>query len=377
MVISNNEKIKLKVTPLKELHVELGARMVPFAGYEMPVNYPDGIKIEHLHTRKNAGLFDVSHMGQIIITGNGATQALESLVPVDLEALDVNQQIYALLTNDQGGILDDLMIVRRSKNCFFLVVNADCKEKDMEHLRNNLEGLDIDWLDNRALLALQGPEAINVMQELAPALKELLFMSGCCVNLAGIDCYVTRSGYTGEDGFEISVPADSATILAKKLLSFKQVKAIGLGARDSLRLEAGLCLYGHDIDSTTSPVQASLGWSISKSRRTYGKKYAGFLGSKTILEELDHGTEKKRIGLKVLGKAPVREGTELVNSEGKVIGIVTSGGFGPSLNAPIAIGYVEIKYSNIGEELGALVRGKILAVSVQKMPFVPRRYFRG
>jgi aminomethyltransferase len=247
----------------------------------------------------------------------------------------------------------------------------------LEHLRNNLEGLDIDWLDNRALLALQGPEAINVMQELAPALKELPFMSGCCVNLAGIDCYVTRSGYTGEDGFEISVPADSATILAKKLLSFKQVKAIGLGARDSLRLEAGLCLYGHDIDSTTSPVQASLGWSISKSRRTYGKKYAGFLGSKTILEELDHGTEKKRIGLKVLGKAPVREGTELVNSEGKVIGIVTSGGFGPSLNAPIAIGYVKIKYSNIGEELGALVRGKVLAVSVQQMPFVPRRYFRG
>ena len=377
MVISNNETIKLKATPLKELHVELGARMVPFAGYEMPVNYTDGIKIEHLHTRKNAGLFDVSHMGQIIITGNGATQALESLVPVDLEALDVNQQIYALLTNDQGGILDDLMIVRWSKNCFFLVVNADCKEKDLEHLRNNLEDLDIDWLDNRALLALQGPEAINVMQELAPALKELLFMSGCCVNLAGIDCYVTRSGYTGEDGFEISVPADSATILAKKLLSFKQVKPIGLGARDSLRLEAGLCLYGHDIDSTTSPVQASLVWSISKSRRTYGKKCGGFLGSKTILEELDHGTKKKRIGLKVLGKAPIREGAELVNSEGKVIGIVTSGGFGPSLNAPIAMGYVEIKYSNIGEELGALVRGKILAVSVQKMPFVPRRYFRG
>ena len=377
MVISNSKKIELSATPLKKLHQELGARMVPFAGYEMPVNYPDGIKKQHLHTRKHAGLFDVSHMGQITIAGNGATEALESLVPVDLEALDVNQQTYALLTNDQGGIIDDLMIVRWSKNCFFLVVNADCKEKDFEHLRNNLKDLDVDCLDNRALLALQGPEAIDVMQELAPALKELLFMSGCRVNLLGIDCYVTRSGYTGEDGFEISVPADSATTLAKKFLSFKQVKAIGLGARDSLRLEAGLCLYGHDIDTTTTPVEASLVWSISKSRRINGKKHGGFLGSKTILEELDCGTKKRRIGLKVLGKAPIREGSELVNIEGKVIGIVTSGGFGSSLNAPIAIGYVETKYSNIGEDLGAIVRGRVLPVSVQKMPFVPRRYFRG
>jgi aminomethyltransferase len=269
------------------------------------------------------------------------------------------------------------MIVRWSKDCFFLVVNADCKEKDLDHLRSNLNGLHIDHLENRALLALQGPESITVINQLAPNLKKLLFMSGCCVNLAGIDCYVTRSGYTGEDGFEISVPADSAIILAKKLLSFQQVKPIGLGARDTLRLEAGLCLYGHDINISTTPVEASLVWSISKSRRKNGKKFGGFLGSKTILEELDHGAKRKRIGLKILGKAPIREGAELVNKVGQIIGVVTSGGFGPSLNAPIAMGYVDTEYSDIGEELAAVVRGKSLPVSVQKMPFFPRRYFRG
>ena len=375
--MTKNKNIELKATPLRELHLQLDARMVAFAGYEMPIHYSDGIKKEHLHTRESAGLFDVSHMGQITVTGEGAAEALEMLVPVELVDLGVNKQTYALLTNEQGGILDDLMIVRWSKNCFFLVVNADRKEQDLTYLRSKLEGFHVDYLHNRALLALQGPAAIKVVQELASELKELVFMSGACVNLAGIDCYITRSGYTGEDGFEISVLANFAEILAKKLLSFKQVKAIGLGARDSLRLEAGLCLYGHDIDTKTTPAQASLVWSISKSRRENGKKYGGFPGAKIILGELADGPTRKRVGLKIIGRAPVREGAELVDKTGKIIGIVTSGGFGPSLNAPIAMGYVESEYSAIGAEIGAVVRDKIHPVSVQKMPFSPNRYFRG
>jgi aminomethyltransferase len=367
----------LKATPLKELHLELGAKMVPFAGYEMPVQYPAGIKTEHLHTREHAGLFDVSHMGQVVISGEGAAEALEALVPVDLESLGINKQTYALFTNEQGGILDDLMIVRWAEDRFFLVVNAACKEQDLAYLRAQLPDLDIEYLDGRGLLALQGPEAKSVMAQLAPEARELVFMTGARATLAGIDCYITRSGYTGEDGFEISVPAESAEMLARKLLAFDQVEAIGLGARDSLRLEAGLCLYGHDLDTQTTPIQGSLLWSISKSRRADGEKAGGFPGADVILKEHAEGAARKRVGLKIEGRAPVREGAELVNADGIQVGVVTSGGFGPSLDAPVAMGYVSADFAALGTALNAMVRGKPRPVTVEQMPFVPHRYYRG
>ena len=370
-------KTDLKATPLKDLHLELEARMVPFAGYEMPVQYPEGIKTEHLHTREHAGLFDVSHMGQVVITGEGVAQALEALVPVELESLGINKQTYALFTNDQGGILDDLMIARWAEDCFFLVVNAACKEQDLDHLKRHLPGFEIEYLEGRGLLALQGPAAVNVMAQLAPEVRELVFMTGARATLAGIDCYITRSGYTGEDGFEISVPAESAELLARKLLSFDQVHAVGLGARDSLRLEAGLCLYGHDLDTETTPIQGSLLWSISKSRRADGEKAGGFPGADVIFKEQANGAARKRVGLKIEGKAPVREGAELVNTEGIQVGVVTSGGFGPSMDAPVAMGYVATEYAAVGTELNAMVRGKPRPVTVEKMPFVPQRYYRG
>jgi glycine cleavage system T protein (aminomethyltransferase) len=367
----------LKTTPLRALHLELGARMVPFAGYDMPVQYPNGIKAEHLHTRKHAGLFDVSHMGQVVITGDGVAAALEKLVPVELETLGINKQTYALFTNEQGGILDDLMIVRWAEDCFFLIVNAACKEQDIAYLRRALPGFEIEYLDGRGLLALQGPSAVDVMAQLAPDVRELVFMTGSRVILEGADCYITRSGYTGEDGFEISVPAESAEALARKLVSFEPVNAIGLGARDSLRLEAGLCLYGHDLDTEITPIQASLLWSISKSRRIDGAKAGGFPGADVIFNEQAKGAPRKRVGLKVEGRAPVREGAELVNVEGEQVGVVTSGGFGPSLDAPLAMGYVVKDYAAVGTELNAMVRGKPRPVTVEKMPFVPQRYYRG
>jgi aminomethyltransferase len=367
----------LKATPLKALHLELGARMVPFAGYDMPVQYPGGIKTEHLHTRKHAGLFDVSHMGQVVITGDSVAAALEKLVPVELETLGINKQTYALFTNEQGGILDDLMIVRWEEDCFFLVVNAACKDQDLEYLRKSLPGFEVEYLEGRGLLALQGPAAIEVMAQLAPDVRELVFMTGSRVILEGADCYITRSGYTGEDGFEISVPVESAEALARKLVSFDQVNAVGLGARDSLRLEAGLCLYGHDLNTETTPIQASLLWSISKSRRVNGAKAGGFPGADVIFNEQANGASRKRVGLKVEGRAPVREGAELVNAEGEQVGVVTSGGFGPSLEAPLAMGYVAKDYAAVGTELNAMVRGKPRPVTVEKMPFVPQRYYRG
>lgn len=367
----------LKNTPLKELHVELGARMVPFAGYEMPAQYPAGVKTEHLHTRAHAGLFDVSHMGQLIITGEGIAQALEALVPVELESLGINKQAYALLINEQGGILDDLMIVRWEEDCFFLIVNAACKEQDLQYLRQSLPNFEIEYLEGRGLLALQGPAAVEVMTELAPEVREMVFMTGSRATLAGVDCYITRSGYTGEDGFEISVSAESTDMLARRLLSFDRVKAVGLGARDSLRLEAGLCLYGHDLDVNTTPVQASLLWSISKSRRVDGAKAGGFTGADVIFKEQAEGAKRKRVGLKVEGRAPVREGTVLVNDDGIPVGLVTSGGFGPSLDAPLAMGYVDVAYATIGSVLNAMVRDKPRPVSVEKMPFVPHHYYRG
>jgi len=359
-----------------DYHLEAGGKMVPFAGYLMPVQYSAGIKQEHLHSRDNAGLFDVSHMGQVIVKGEGAALALEQLMPVDLEALEINQQTYATLTNEQGGVLDDLIVTRWAEDIFFLVVNAGCKHEDIAHIRNHLPGFEITYLGDRGLLALQGLKAKEVMAELSPEANKLVFMHGCHSSIDGIDCYITRSGYTGEDGFEISVDPKDAHKLADKLLSFEVVNWIGLGARDSLRLEAGLCLYGHDIDQQTTPVEAGIIWSISKSRRAGGAKQGGFLGAEVILEQIANGAAKKRVGFLVDGRAPVREGAEVIDEQGVVIGAITSGGFGPTLQAPIAMGYVPTELSAVGTKHNALVRGVARPITITKMPLVPQRYYR-
>ena len=366
----------LAKTPLHALHLELGARMVPFAGYDMPVQYPGGIIKEHQHTRTLTSLFDVSHMGQVRLSGEGTTAALESLVPVDVIDLPVGQQHYALFTNDSGGILDDLMITNAGDH-LFLVVNAACKEQDIAHLRTLSDRCNIDVLSEHALLALQGPKAVKVMARLAPELTRLVFMKGTRASIAGIDCFVTRSGYTGEDGFEISVPATQTETLARILLEQEEVAPAGLGARDSLRLEAGLCLYGHDIDTTTTPVEANLNWVLSKVRRTGGERAGGFPGAEIILRQLTAGVTRLRVGIQPEGRAPVRDGAELLNDQGEKVGKITSGGFGPTVGWPVAMGYVEPFYSPLETELHALVRGKALPVRVVKLPFAPHRYYRG
>lgn len=364
-------------TPLHALHRELGARMVPFAGYEMPVQYPNGILKEHLHTRTAAGLFDVSHMGQVRLAGAGAAAALESLVPVDVVGLAVGRQRYALFTNDDGGILDDLMIANFGDH-LLLVVNAACKAQDFAHLHAHLDGrCEMTELTDRALLALQGPQAGAVLARLAPETASLTFMTVGRATLAGAACTISRSGYTGEDGFEISVPADRAEALARLLLAEPEVAPIGLGARDSLRLEAGLCLYGHDIDPTTTPVEADLAWALSKARRSGGARAGGYPGAATILRQLEAGVTRKRIGLRPQGRMPVREGADLVDADGRVVGKVTSGGFGPSVGAPVAMGYVEAKLAALGTGLNAIVRGQPVPVTLAALPFVPTRYQRG
>jgi aminomethyltransferase len=376
--MATQEQADLKQTPLYDLHVELGGKMVPFAGYRMPVQFPAGIIKEHLHTRNQAGLFDVSHMGQIILSGPGVAEELEKLIPIDVAALHNNQQSYAVLTNEQGGIQDDLIVTRWDENRFFLVVNAACKEQDIAHFRANLsDNISLEALPDRALLALQGPAAIDVLSELAPAVKDLVFLTGCHTEILGVECYVTRSGYTGEDGFEISMPANTALDIARKLLGFEQVEAIGLGARDSLRLEVGLCLYGHDMDTNTSPIEASLIWSISKSRRAGGAKEGGFLGADVVLGHIAEGVNRKRVGLSVGGRAPVREGAVIEDLDGNEVGVVTSGGFAANLEAPVAMGSVHIDLAKVGTPLQAVVRGKPRPITVAKMPFVPQRYFRG
>ncbi|MGH8728380.1 MAG: glycine cleavage system aminomethyltransferase GcvT [Burkholderiales bacterium] len=364
-------------TPLYKLHVELGAKMVPFAGYEMPVQYPAGILKEHNHTRTHAGLFDVSHMGQVRISGTGAAAALESLVPVDIVGLAANCQRYALFTNEQGGILDDLMVANAGDH-LFVVVNAACKQQDVAHVRKHLSGrCTVEELTDRALFALQGPEASEVLARLAPETAKMLFMTTVRLKLAGIECTVSRSGYTGEDGYEISVPADKAEELARLLLKQPEVAPIGLGARDSLRLEAGLCLYGHDIDTTTTPVEGSLVWALSKPRRADGARPGRYPGAEVILKQLAGGVARKRVGLLPRERVPVREGGELADAEGRVVGKVTSGGFGPSVGAPVAMGYVETKLAAVGTKLQAIVRGKPVPIEVAKTPFVPQRYYRG
>ncbi len=364
-------------TPLYNLHVELGARMVPFAGYEMPVQYPSGVLKEHTHTRTQAGLFDVSHMGQVKLSGAGAATALESLVPVDIADLPLNFQRYAVFTNEQGGVLDDLMVSNGGDH-LFVVVNAACKQQDIAHMKKHLAGrCDVEELADRALLALQGPTAAAVMARLAPETAKMIFMNTAKVTLAGAECFISRSVYTGEDGFEISVPNDKAEELARLLLAQPEVAPIGLGARDSLRLEAGLCLYGHDMDVNTTPVEASLAWALSKARRADGARPGGYPGAEVIMRQLADGVTRKRVGLLVKDRMPVREGAELVDAEGRVVGKVTSGGFGPTIGAPVAMGYVTFEQSKLGTALQAIVRGKPVPVEVAKTPFTPQRYYRG
>lgn len=368
----------LLLTPLHGLHQELGARMVPFAGYDMPVQYPLGVLKEHLHTRQHAGLFDVSHMGQLIIEGEGAEQALESIIPVDLKSLAVNKQSYGLLCNAEGGILDDLIIARWGEDQFFVVINAACVDTDIPHIKAHLpESVSLTYLQGRGLLALQGPEAAAVLAGLAPGSADLTFMTGQAMAVNGFDCYVTRSGYTGEDGFEISVPAEHAEALARTLLEDERVEAIGLGARDSLRLESGLCLYGHDLDTTTSPVEAGLWWSISPARREEGERAGGFLGAEAIFAQRASGVSRRRVGLAINSKAPVREGAEIVDADDNQVGVVTSGGFGPSLGSPVAMGYVATSHSTLDTSLFAKVRNKLVPLTVCKMPFITQNYYRG
>ena len=361
------------VTPLHALHLELGGKMVPFAGYDMPVQYPAGIKTEHLHTRAAAGLFDVSHMGQLRLDGADRASALEALLPADVVGLAEGAVRYSFFTNDDGGILDDLMITNAGDH-LYLVVNAACKEADIAHLRQGLKGdVQLTELSDRALVALQGPKAAAVLARLLPGCETMGFMTSATMDYEGESLRLSRSGYTGEDGHEISVPAASAEAFARRLLAEPEVEAIGLGARDSLRLEAGLCLYGHDIDETTKPVEAALTWAIQKRRRTEG----GFPGAEAILSQLGGNAPRKRVGLLPEGRMPVREGAEILAPDGRPIGAVTSGGFAPSLGQPVAMGYVESAFAAADSEVLALVRGKQLNCKVVKLPFVPHSYYRG
>jgi aminomethyltransferase len=363
-------------TPLYDLHVQNGAKMVPFAGYAMPVQYPLGILKEHLHTRAAAGLFDVSHMGQVSVHGAERAERLEALVPVDVLDLPAGKQRYALFTNEQGGILDDLMISNAGDH-LFLVVNAACKHTDVAHLQQHMTGCEVMLLEDRALLALQGPAAVAVMQRVCADAAQMAFMDNVETAVADIDCRVSRSGYTGEDGYEIGVPGTRAAELAERLLQESEVALIGLGARDSLRLEAGLCLYGHDMGDHTTPVEASLGWAISKARRTDGARAGGFPGASRVLAQMRGGAAHRRVGIQPEGRAPLREHVVLYAATGEPVGQVTSGGFGPSVERPVAMGYVNAAQAVVGTTLQAEVRGKRLPAEVVKLPFTPHRFHRG
>lgn len=362
----------LKRTPLFDLHVRHGGRMVPFAGWEMPVQYPLGILKEHLHTRSQAGLFDVSHMGQVVVSGAGVLNAFEALVPAAAAQLPEGRLRYTQFTNDEGGILDDLIFGHLPGGRLGVVVNAGCRDGDIAHMRASLPGFEVTELADRALLALQGPAAASVLERLAPDSAHLRFMATAEMDVAGIACGVSRSGYTGEDGFEISVHESDAVALAEKLLAESEVEWAGLGARDSLRLEAGLPLYGHDIDTGTTPIEAGLAWSIQKRRREEG----GFPGYDVIARQLAEGPARKLVGIRPEGRAPAREGTVIADADGREIGNVTSGGFGPSANGPVALGYVESAFAEPGTRLQLIIRGKANPAVVQAMPFVPHRYVR-
>jgi aminomethyltransferase len=369
--------IPLQQTPLHALHRELGAKMVPFAGYDMPVSYPEGILAEHRHCRDSAALFDVSHMGQVRLAGDDAAAALESLVPVDVIGLGAGRQRYAFFTNAAGGILDDLMITRRERD-FLVIVNAGCKDADIRHLQTHIgHRCSVQPMPERALLALQGPKAAEAVGRLAPELRSLVFMTGASCRIAGIDCFATRSGYTGEDGYEISVPAEQAVALAKALLALPEVKPAGLGARDTLRLEAGLCLYGHDIDDKTTPIEAGLTWAIQKVRRAGGARHGGYPGAAAIDKQLSAGPACKRVGLLGLERLPVREGAVVVDAQGHKLGHVTSGTLAPSVGKPIAMAYLAANHALPNHEVYAEVRGKRQPMRVSPMPFAPHRYHRG
>jgi len=365
----------LLITPLHSLHLEMGAKMLSFAGYQMPVQYSTGIIQEHLHTRQQAGLFDVSHMGQIRISGATAAAELERLLPIDLDTLPVNHQRYSLLTNDEGGVRDDLIICRLAEQDFLLVVNAACKADDFSYLQSRISAdNNVEVLSDRALLALQGPASTGVMAELAPDLLSLKFMQAAECEIAGVSCFVSRSGYTGEDGFEISLPAEGAETVARALLGFDQVTMIGLGARDSLRLEAGLCLYGHELSEHISPMEADLSWAVAISRRVDGSKAADFPGAERILQQISGAATRKRVGLRSQERAPIRAETELQTTAGQFAGTVSSGGYSPIIEGAIAMAYVSLDLALPGTQLKALVRGKLRAFEVVELPFVAHRY---
>ena len=368
----------LRTTPLDGLHRELGARMVPFAGYSMPVQYPAGLLAEHAHTRTAAGLFDVSHMGQLRLVGQEATAAFESLIPMDVLGLAIDRQRYGLLLTDAGTILDDLMFVNRGDH-LFVVVNGACKEADLAHLAERISGqCTVVPLPDQALLALQGPLAVTALTRLLPGVERLAFMHGAAFRWGTVPLYVTRSGYTGEDGFELSLPGSDAESFARALLAEPEVQPIGLGARNSLRLEAGLCLYGNDIDATTTPVEAALEWAIPKVRREGGRRAGRFPGAERVLAQLAGTTPatRRRVGLVARERIPVREHVELRDAAGQRVGEVTSGLISPSRDQPIAMGYVDLKFAALGAELSAFVRGKSVPMTVSSLPFVAHRYRR-
>ena len=377
--MSATQEQDLLRTPLHALHVELGARMVPFAGYSMPVQYPAGLMAEHHHTRNSAGLFDVSHMGQLRLVGPDAAAAFESLMPVDVIGLAPGKQRYGLLLTDEGTIIDDLMFVNRVGD-IFVIVNGACKVGDIAHMKARIGSrCEVITLPERGLLALQGPKAVDALSRLVPGVEKLVFMTGAVFHWKDAELFITRSGYTGEDGFEISVHESQADAFARELLSQPEVKPIGLGARNSLRLEAGLCLYGNDIDTTTTPVEAGLTWAIQKVRRTGGAREGGFPGAERILGQLQ-GTaplERKRVGLVALERVPVREHTKLQDANGNDVGEVTSGLLGPTIDKPVAMGYVAAALASPGTRINAIVRGKPVPMEVAPMPFVPNRYHRG
>ena len=369
----------LLTTPLNALHIELGARMVPFAGYSMPVQYPMGLMAEHHHTRAEAGLFDVSHMGQLRLVGPEAPAAFESLMPVDVIDLPVGKQRYGLLLTDEGTIIDDLMFVNRGSD-IFVIVNGACKVNDIAHIQARIGArCQVIPMPERALLALQGPKAVDALSRMVPGVEKLVFMTGASFSWQGADLFITRSGYTGEDGFEISVGNAQADAFARALLAQSEVKPIGLGARNSLRLEAGLCLYGNDIDTTTTPIEASLHWAIQKVRRTGGARAGGFPGANIVLGQLDgtHALTRKRVGFIAQERVPVREHVELQSLHGVKIGEVSSGLLGPTANVPVAMGYVSAELAALGTVVNAMVRGKAVPMTVSAMPFVPNRYYRG
>ena len=371
----------LRKTPLNGLHREFGAKLTEFAGYEMPVQYRLGILGEHQHTRKKAGLFDVSHMGQVILSGQSYEEtalALEKVLPMDVLGLEIGRQRYGFLTTDEGGILDDLMFSNRGDH-IFVVLNAACKDSDIKYLRSLLEpNISIKEIESRALIALQGPASEAVLGKYHPQIKNMKFMDVETLTIDGAECWISRSGYTGEDGFEISIPAEAAEPITRSILSNQNVEFIGLGARDSLRLEAGLCLYGHDIDQATTPVEASLTWAIQKARRSNGSRASGFIGSEIILKQLAGGTNKKRVGLLPQTRAPMREGVEIFATETskEAIGKITSGGYGPTVGYPIAMGYINSEYAYSEDDLFGELRGKRVPVKVSNLPFVPLNFKR-